>query len=518
MGKPLIILIILSLLVFYSNIGGTSIYILDESKNSTAALEMKNNAEYIVPTVNDKLRLDKPPLHYYFMIAGYKIFGENPLGARFFSAIMGILTVLMTFLFAKQFYNEKIAFYAGIILLASFHFSFEFRLAVPDPYLILFTTAALFMFYLFFTTNKKLYWFSFYISIGFATLSKGPIAIVLPTGIIFFYLVFIKRFSLKTINKIQPFLGLLIIICVAAPWYYLIGEATNGAWLEGFFMKHNVSRFTQTMEGHNSFFVIPLLFTFVGLLPFSVFLYQSIQKSIKKRKTQQLNFYLTICSIFIVLFFCLSQTFLPNYVIPCYPMLAILIADYIYKLDYKKIKIPLLVLLCISFCIPIAVYFLIAQDASISDLKLYALLFMLLPTSVGFGYIFYVNKSRYWFYSIAAGFMLTFVLIQYIVMPLADQESPVVKTKSMLQKEQVFYYKNLNASYYFYLERPIPELVNRKEIENQINKKQSFYLITKKKYAKSIEDIKELNKVFEQKDLFEGSTTTIFNYEGHSRP
>lgn len=515
MGKHLIILLAISALVFYSNLDGTSIYILDESKNSTAALEMKNKTEYIVPTVNDKLRLDKPPLHYYFMIVGYSLFGENPFGARFFSTIMGVLTILITYLFAKRLYNEKVAFYAGIILLSSFHFSFEFRLAVPDPYLIFFMTAAMFSFYFFLMNFKKLYLFLFYISLGFATLSKGPIGLVLPAGIIFFYLVFTKNFNLKMIKKIQPLLGLFIILCIAAPWYYWVGEVTNGAWLEGFFMKHNISRFTKTMEGHHSYVVIPLLFTFVGLLPFSVFLFQAIRRSLIQRKSQRLNFYLAICSLFIVLFFCLSQTFLPNYIIPCYPMLAILIADYIYNLDHKKIKIPLIVLLIVCFCIPIAAYFLIAQDASISHLKLYALVFVSLPACVGIGYFFYINKSKYWLYSIAIGFMLTFVLVQYVVMPLADQENPVVKTKGILQGNKVFYYRNLNASYYFYLERPIQELTNRKAIEKQIDKKKNFYIITKKKYAKPIENIKELSKIFEQKDLFEGSTTTIFYYNNN---
>ncbi len=125
-------------------LGATPIYILDEVKNAQCAREMLQRGDLIVPTFNGELRVDKPPLHYFFMMASYKIFGVNEFAARFFSVIMGLLTILVTYKFTKRLFNPFAAFCACLVLATSTQFLFEFRLSVPDPYLIFFITLALF--------------------------------------------------------------------------------------------------------------------------------------------------------------------------------------------------------------------------------------------------------------------------------------------------------------------------------------------------------------------------------------
>ena len=93
-----IFIFFISFFIFSANIWGLSIYSLDEAKNSECAREMLERGDLIVPTFNYQLRTDKPPLHYYFMIVAYKLFGVNEFSARFFSSVFGALTVLITFL------------------------------------------------------------------------------------------------------------------------------------------------------------------------------------------------------------------------------------------------------------------------------------------------------------------------------------------------------------------------------------------------------------------------------------
>ena len=103
MTRRAIYLGLLSAIIFFSNLAGPSIYILDEAKNAGCAREMLTNQEYVVPTFNGTLRAQKPPLHYYFMILSYRLFEVNKLGARFFSAVFGVLTVLISFLLPEDF-------------------------------------------------------------------------------------------------------------------------------------------------------------------------------------------------------------------------------------------------------------------------------------------------------------------------------------------------------------------------------------------------------------------------------
>src|SRR6187431_1778225 len=116
MNRNLIILLILSAVVFFANIGGTSIYILDEAKNAGCAMEMYQRGDWVVPTFNGTLRTDKPPLHYYFMKVAYGTFGVNPFSARVFSSLMGMFTVLAVYFFTRKMWHERTALYASLIL------------------------------------------------------------------------------------------------------------------------------------------------------------------------------------------------------------------------------------------------------------------------------------------------------------------------------------------------------------------------------------------------------------------
>ena len=84
--KNTLVLFILSFAICSLNIGGNTIYILDEAKNATCALEMMQRNDWVVPTFNGELRTDKPPLHYFLMLISYRVFGVNEFAARFFSA------------------------------------------------------------------------------------------------------------------------------------------------------------------------------------------------------------------------------------------------------------------------------------------------------------------------------------------------------------------------------------------------------------------------------------------------
>src|SRR6266542_6826784 len=75
--------LLFTLLVFLLlfRLEATPIYILDEARNSECAREMMQPNDWITPTFNGELRTDKPPLHYFFMIVAYKMFGVNEFAA-----------------------------------------------------------------------------------------------------------------------------------------------------------------------------------------------------------------------------------------------------------------------------------------------------------------------------------------------------------------------------------------------------------------------------------------------------
>ncbi|MFA7688391.1 MAG: glycosyltransferase family 39 protein, partial [Moheibacter sp.] len=161
----LMVLLVSGLLCFI-NLGGHPIYILDEAKNAEAAREMFVDGNWIVPTFNGELRTDKPVLHYWFMMLSYEIFGVNAFSARFFSAVFGVLTLTVTYHFTRKFISRKMALITVFSLCSSIFFMQEFHLAVPDPYLIFFISFGLYNFYDFYKNKKRLSLLFFYVSLG----------------------------------------------------------------------------------------------------------------------------------------------------------------------------------------------------------------------------------------------------------------------------------------------------------------------------------------------------------------
>ena len=54
--------------LLFSGLGKTPIYILDEARNAQCAREMLQRKDFVIPTFNNELRQQKPPLHFYAMM------------------------------------------------------------------------------------------------------------------------------------------------------------------------------------------------------------------------------------------------------------------------------------------------------------------------------------------------------------------------------------------------------------------------------------------------------------------
>lgn len=485
-----------------------SIFSLDEAKNATCAREMLERADLIVPTFNGELRTDKPPVHYWFMMIAYKIFGVSEFSARFFSAVFGALTVLTTFVFAEKFFSQRVAVISTIILLSSFHFVLQFHMAVPDPYLIFFLTAGFYSFFAFYKLQKNIYLYIFYISIGLAVLTKGVVGVVLPSLIILLYL-FINR-NLKFILSMKPLSGLLIVGAISLPWYLAVGIQTDWVWLKEFFLKHNISRFSQPMEGHGGLFIITFLFVFAGLLPFSVFLPQTI-KHIWQNRHSDAVLYLSLIALVYTSFFAISKTKLPNYTVPVYPPLAILIATYLSAGRITRSTLySLLFLGILGVTLTVVSYTVLSHDKHLYVLKNYAGYFSVLFFGSLTAVYFYVKKEITKIITTVAGSgILLNILILGVVMPQIDRESSVRYIMQYIDKNQpVAYYKRFNPAFAFYVGKIIQPLETRQQVQEFLSNNPEGYILTREEYLKELEGL-NIKVVAKKKDLFENPVSVL---------
>lgn len=523
MSRTLYIAILVSILagaLISANTGGLYIYALDEAKNSVCAREMMERGDMIVPTFNYQLRGDKPPLHYYFMMAAYRMFGVSEFSARFFSVVMGVLTVLTVFLFTNRFINRNAALFAALALISSLHFVLQFHMAVPDPYLIFFLTLGWVFFYRSAQSPSWKNTMIMYASFALATLAKGPVALALPGISILIYLILTGNFSKKGIGSLKPLPGLLLFLIITLPWFILVHLSTHGEWTRIFFLEHNLDRYTSTMEGHGAFFLVTPLMVLLGMLPFSVFTIQSFGAGWKNRKENSLLLFCIIVSLTIIAFFSFSKTKLPNYTVPAYPFLAVLAGWYTDRLlsgNFKRpfIRLSLWIYLAVVISIPIIIYILLVKDPLFQDLKKLSLYFSILPlagiTALAF---VYKKKPLPALLALSVSWIAVTFLFFYILYPQIDRRNPVARSLPRIDKTRpVAVYGLYNPAFSFYIRKPFTPLSDTTELANYVSAHPGAYIISRKRRLEELRETGKLRLIAEDRDIFEIPTTVILEVE-----
>lgn len=132
----------------------------------------------------------------------------------------------------------------------------------------------------------------------------------------------------------RPLTALAASLAVALPWYVWVAVRTDGAWVEGFLLEHNVGRAMHAMEGHGGgFWYYPVAVLF-GFFPWSLFLTPLLIElvgRIRQRDRWYPGYLFVACWIGVyVALFSLARTKLPNYVTPMYPALALATGCFLY--------------------------------------------------------------------------------------------------------------------------------------------------------------------------------------------
>ncbi|MFO0967579.1 MAG: glycosyltransferase family 39 protein [Gemmataceae bacterium] len=254
--------------MFFANLGGASLWDVDEGRNLTCAWEMSER-DIIEPTFNSVLRVDKPALLYWLQIACYQVFGFNEFAGRFPSALAALVTVLVAYELGRSLFGARTGLLGGCLVATTPMVCGAARFANPDALLNCLTCLTLALFWIGQRWRRSLWFSAVGAASGLAFFAKGPVGVVLPGGVIFLFMAWERR--LKELVDRRLLLGVLAFVATAAPWYGWVGVTTKGEWLKGFFFRHNVDRFLSPMESHDGFPGFYLLVVLLGTLPWSVF-------------------------------------------------------------------------------------------------------------------------------------------------------------------------------------------------------------------------------------------------------
>ena len=346
MTRFLLPLVAAAIFMSFFRLGSVTLFDVDEAVFSEATKEMVQSGDWITPTYNGENRYDKPILFYWLMAASYKVFGINEFGARFPSALSGFVLSLAVFFFVRCFSEDRQAFLASLSLTLSAYFLVYTHAAVTDMALTLFISLSLFSLFLSLERRNTAggYLCGFYMFSALAFLTKGLIGILFPFGIAAVYLLLTG--GVKGIKRMVSAPGILLFLLVSGPWYVAQLQLNGHDFIQQFFIKHHFKRFTGVISGHRGplYYYIPVLI--LGLLPWVAFLPAGIRRAWGNparvgdesarppQKSSSLipsplspDLFFLVWFAFIFVFFSLSTTKLPNYILPSVPPASMLIAS-----------------------------------------------------------------------------------------------------------------------------------------------------------------------------------------------
>jgi 4-amino-4-deoxy-L-arabinose transferase-like glycosyltransferase len=341
-----------SSLLFFLNLGGASLWDVDEGRNADAASEMFSSHNWIVPTFNAKLRVDKPALLYWLQAAAYHFFGISEFAARLPSALASLAAVLLCYELGRRMFSAAGGLYGGLVVASTPMFCAAARFANPDALLNCFTALTLFLFWRGYPRLGAFWFASLGAAMGLAVLAKGPVGLVLPLAVMSVFLLWERQWRFFWNRKFL--LGMVTFSLVALPWYVMVAIETKGEFLNGFILNHNVNRMMSPMENHRGSVLYYPIVMLLGFAPWSMFFglagwyalwsavprphgrFQKVWERAADREETGLpvggsvedrvrayRFLLCWMGVYL-LFFSVAATKLPNYVLPIYVPTALL--------------------------------------------------------------------------------------------------------------------------------------------------------------------------------------------------
>jgi 4-amino-4-deoxy-L-arabinose transferase-like glycosyltransferase len=334
--------------LFFYGLGQFGLIGADEPRYAQVAREMLQRHDWITPVLNGEPWLEKPPLYYWQAMIAYSIFGVTDWAARLPSAFDATLLVLAIYIFLRRFRpglasasSELAGFHLdGALIAASSAAIIGYaRAASMDMALAAAFTIAMLGWWAWRASGKKIYLAVFYGFIALGMLAKGPVAPFLAAVVIVFYATAVResRLILKTLWL--P--GIILFCAIALPWYFAV-QLRNPNFFHAFIIQHNLDRFSSNLFHHPEPFWYYLPVSALALLPWTAFVFAAFVQEIRSywaarelndagKKYSEKSFGIFACCWMVlpIIFFSISQSKLPGYILPAIPAGGLLLAEYL---------------------------------------------------------------------------------------------------------------------------------------------------------------------------------------------
>jgi 4-amino-4-deoxy-L-arabinose transferase-like glycosyltransferase len=336
---------------FFIGLGWSPLFDLDEGAFGAATWEMLQRGDYITTYLNGEPRFDKPILIYWLQALSVSVFGVREWAFRLPSALAASLWVLSVYRFTAQFTDRAGARLAAAVTATALTVVVIGRAATADALLNLFLALAMLDAYRYAAQPRRAPVLRVYAWMALGMLTKGPVAVVIPVAVSLLYFLTLRRWTDWWRAILEP-RGWIVFLAIALPWYVLEYHDQGQAFIDGFFLKHNVGRFTETMEGHGGNPLYYVLFLWPVLMPYAGPVLALIPK-VGRLWHDPFDRWMLLWFAVVFVVFSLSSTQLPHYILYGCTPLFILIARYRHTLSSRALAfLPPLLLFAVFLALP----------------------------------------------------------------------------------------------------------------------------------------------------------------------
>ena len=331
--RHLALLLGLIVVLLFAGLGATALTDRDEGANAEAAREMREQASWLSPILNYAPRFAKPAFVYWLMAAGYAALGVGETAARLPSAVATALLVLLQYAFARWAFGPPAALRAALVLLLAGEVVAIGRMALTDAMLVLWTTAAGFAFVRAHHGDppRGRWYAAMYGAMALATLTKGPVGLLVPAAAIAAYLALAGGWRRVAREAALPW-GLALFLLVAGPWYGAMLWRHGDQYLARA-QGETLGRVFRAVTGPGGTVLFYAPVVLVGLFPWSALLPGALLHALRGARRQAAASRADAACVFaaawilaVLVLFSLFQTRLPHYVAPLFPAAALLLA------------------------------------------------------------------------------------------------------------------------------------------------------------------------------------------------
>ena len=482
---------------FFSGLDAIGLVGPDEPRYAAIAREMASSGDWVTPRLFGQPWFEKPVLYYWSAALAFRVGLTNETAARLPSGIFALLATVGLAWAARRTYGARTALTLLLMLpTCAGMVGFAHAAATDMPFAACLTLAMIAAFQIVWdgggtaqTESKAappwVWACAWGFFLGLAALAKGPAALALAAGSVAVWVIATRRWR-NALRLFHP-AGIAAFLLTALPWYVMCA-ARNPTFLRVFLLEHNFERFATNRYQHAQPFWFFAPAVLLALFPWTFLLGACAKDALRiyreKRLVDSPGVFFAAWALFPFLFFSVSQSKLPGYILPSLPPLALLVARSLTRLMEKNdpalrgwLSRVALAFMLLGFGALAWIHTLgpeiasAPDDATLSTIALLGtgtiiLFFVLLMISVMIGILAILHRGRAALWTAAIFIVLLVTGAERRLLPLFDAEiSPRMAAHAALQSSSdashIRVYGISRAWHYgvnYYLARETPDL------------------------------------------------------------